>query len=547
VLDGARLYRDVVEINPPLIVALNLPAVIVARALGVSDILVYRIGFTLALLGALTLSYRWLLRCLPTERILRGVLTLLLALALFPLADQDYGEREHLVLALLFPYFLLTLARAEGREVKAGEATVVGLLAGLAFALKPHFLLVWLAMEGYLRLRRHVRAGRPLPETMAIGGFLGVYSVLLILVTPQYLALVRLLGALYNKFLYDSFFDLMFTGPGAALTLFALLAFVALRKHARHPEPWRVLALATLACFVSGAAQQKGLRYHFYPAIALATILLGVIAVDSRVPMGSWVRQAYRAVGISVLVTTMVVVVGRSAWEAAGIGHSAEREQFVELVRSVKSHAAGESVFVMSYHIGSAYPLVNYSGVRSASRFGQLWVLGAAYVDALRRDEPLRYRAPAEMGAAERYLNRAVREDLQANRPKLILVLRNARDRPPNSYRRLDYVAYFGRDPAIAAVLRQYQWIANVGEYALYERLAEGAARSGPPPSPAPGTLDVVRAHTEGLHLRVGNPAFLAATLCFLVTLGLVVLREGPAVRSNAAPAQGAGGEPRGM
>jgi hypothetical protein len=32
VLDGARLYLDVVEINPPLIIALNLPAVLLARA-----------------------------------------------------------------------------------------------------------------------------------------------------------------------------------------------------------------------------------------------------------------------------------------------------------------------------------------------------------------------------------------------------------------------------------------------------------------------------------------------------------------------------------
>ena len=42
VLDGSRLYVDVVEINPPLIVALNIPAVLVGRLLGISDILVYR-------------------------------------------------------------------------------------------------------------------------------------------------------------------------------------------------------------------------------------------------------------------------------------------------------------------------------------------------------------------------------------------------------------------------------------------------------------------------------------------------------------------------
>jgi len=36
VLEGAHLYRDVVEINPPLIIVLNLPIVLLARAIGLS-------------------------------------------------------------------------------------------------------------------------------------------------------------------------------------------------------------------------------------------------------------------------------------------------------------------------------------------------------------------------------------------------------------------------------------------------------------------------------------------------------------------------------
>ena len=51
VLDGARLYVDVVEINPPLVIALNAAAVWAARLLRVSEILVYRLVVTAALLG----------------------------------------------------------------------------------------------------------------------------------------------------------------------------------------------------------------------------------------------------------------------------------------------------------------------------------------------------------------------------------------------------------------------------------------------------------------------------------------------------------------
>ena len=38
---------DLIEINPPLVVWLNIPVVLAARAAGVSDILAYRIAVTL--------------------------------------------------------------------------------------------------------------------------------------------------------------------------------------------------------------------------------------------------------------------------------------------------------------------------------------------------------------------------------------------------------------------------------------------------------------------------------------------------------------------
>ena len=49
VLDGATLYVDLIEINPPLIVWLNLPIVALARAAGVSELALYRIFVTLLL------------------------------------------------------------------------------------------------------------------------------------------------------------------------------------------------------------------------------------------------------------------------------------------------------------------------------------------------------------------------------------------------------------------------------------------------------------------------------------------------------------------
>ena len=534
VLDGARLYVDVVEINPPLIIALNMVAVLSARLLDISEILAYRLGFTAVLIGALFLA-RWLLRRLfPREIVLRRVFLLLLAFVLFPLARQDFGEREHLVLALLVPYLLLATARRLGRDIARMPALAVGGLAGLAFALKPHFLLLWLAVEGYLRAGRRVPVRGLLPETLAIGALLASYGIALVVLTPQYLGLVRLLAVPYSRFLYDPFFHVLVTGPGALLAIFALLAFAALRPHARHSELWQSVALGAAACLLAGAAQQKGLRYHLYPSFALGTLLLGLIAWDTVRPLRNRVRLMYRWLAVSVLTTTVVVCVQNAA-VTMGTGRDADRHQFDELVRLVRTRAAGESMYVMSYHLRSAYPLINYSGARSASRFPQLWILAAEYLDQLKSSEPLRYHAEREMSPSERYLNQAVLEDLREHSPRLLVVFRHARDLPVNGLRRLDYVGYFARDPQVARILQGYQLLAELGDYLVYERVPPGLARSGPPPMVTPGTRDVIRVQESGVHLRFTDPSFLTAVLAFLISLVTmaIVERQGDRLRAR--------------
>ena len=69
---------------------------------------------------------------------------------LFDLPGQDFGEREHLLLLLALPYLLLAAARAVGREIPASHAVAIGLLAAAGLLIKPHFVLLWLAIEGYL-------------------------------------------------------------------------------------------------------------------------------------------------------------------------------------------------------------------------------------------------------------------------------------------------------------------------------------------------------------------------------------------------------------
>jgi hypothetical protein len=526
VLDGAKLYVDIVEINPPLIIALNIPPALLGRLFGVSAITVYRLGFGVVLCGALTVIWHVLGRAIPADRLeLKRVCLLLSGFALFPMAAQDFGQREHLLLALVLPYLFSAAGRAGGRNPTSAEAIGIGTLVGVAMALKPHFLPLWIATEVFVR--RSGKADRPwTPEGIVVGLVLVAYAAIVLFFTPEYLTLVLKLGALYNRFLHDSFFPLLATGPGASLVWVSLLTYAALRRHAGHSQVWDVLAIGVLTCFLGAALQQKGLRYHFYPAFALAVILLGVAATDLRLPVANFVQRIYRQLAITLAISAVLVVLVENLGQLVRSGPSREQADLDALVREVRRHAAGKSVFVMSYHIGSAFPLVNYSGVELASRFPHLWLLAAAYMDELKAGRPLRYRQPDAMPDAERYLNEAVLADLQRYQPAMLIVLRNARDLAENGYRRLDYLAYFGRDPRIGRILSGYERIGLTGEYALYRQVRPGEPRTGPAPAPELATQDVLRSDRGGLQLRIKDPAFLLRLIVFIAVLAAVLYSE---------------------
>jgi hypothetical protein len=524
VLHGARLYRDVVEINPPLIVGLNLPPVLLAHLLHLQPALPYRIGVVLLAGASLWATNRLLVTLIPGATAVRRGLVLCSTLVLLPMAAVDFGEREHLALALLLPYAWLIASRACRVAVPSALSALLGVLAGLGLALKPYFLLVWVGLELYRRLRAGRVLGSATPESIAVLAVLLGYSVVVLLFTPEYLELAAVLGPAYSHFLYKPASELLVAAPGAPLVYLAVFTYAALRRSARYPEIWDALLIAGLGFFLAGVLQQKGLRYHFYPAFGLATLLLGVAAVDCTGPVTALARHTYRIVALATVLTVAALSVGTAAVRVVQSGWSRPADvPFDRMVALVRRDAAGSSIFVFSHHIGSTFPLVNYAGVASASRFPHLWILAAEYLDRMGAPGPLRYRAEPEMSHAERYLNDAVYADLRRQAPALLLVLRNARDDPANGLRRFDYLAYFERQPRFAHLLAEYGFVEVLGEYLVFRRLHPGESPAGVPPAQR-AALDVDLRSVAGAPLYGGDT--LVPLGVFLAVLALLGLRE---------------------
>jgi hypothetical protein len=483
ILDGQTLYRDFLEINPPLIVWLNMPAVLLARWTGLSDAAAFHLLAAVILAGCIVLCERSL-RLTVSNRATARCFLLLLWLVLFPLVWIDYGQREHLLLGLMLPYLVLAAARRANRYPSTPERLLIGLLNGLGIALKPHFALLWITIEAYVWRRNSSRRLRP--EALATAGVLALYGAVVIGATG-YVPVVAVLGPAYARFMNASPDHALVLNPAAPLVLFSLAAWVALRRSTGGAVPSGLLASAIAAAYAAGVLQHKGFRYHYYPAFALAMVLVGWLSFTvGPQPRGS--GRLYGRITPLLAATIILVVCGRAAYESLGLDvqHRREIRGLAKLVETVRSGAEGRRVGILSYSVNGAFPLLNELGAVSALRFPSLWPLAAAYWDSLQTGGALRYRMVHEMPAAERYLWDAVREDLTRSPPGVLLVLSAGQDVPANGLRRLNYLAYFARDPELRRLFGEYQLVGVSGEYLVYEHLTGGATRAGPAPSVEP-------------------------------------------------------------
>jgi hypothetical protein len=461
---GERLYRDLIDVNPPLIFVLTAIPALVAKWTpldGVESLL-------LAVLGCCLAAWRMtarLRRDMAEGPVERRVLDALVPLACV-LAAYDVGQREQLMGLFAIPYAFLAARRIEGLPTSPGLAWAVTLSAALGFALKPHFLAVPLLVEALVLARRGPRLAirDPLPWGMA---FLWVaYAASLPLLFPAYLNFVvpLVMGYYLGNGGLNAFDVLLTDRMGPALLLLAALAPFAGRRRAG-PVAHALLAVgagATLSAWV----QHKGWSYHVVPIAMASALLAGVLAarwLDRMLPAARAAAAAPAVAVAAALAVGLVHVRGESPWRQIWY----DQLPGGQLTAALKQEVAGERLLVLSSDIYPVYPALNYARARSTLRFMNLWLLIGAYPDCP-EDAP-RYRETWEMSRPEFLVYRTVAEDFARAPPAGVLVAKNP-GIPRCGAEDFDFVDYFSRHPAFAETWRRYTRIVHMDTYLLYMR-----------------------------------------------------------------------------
>jgi hypothetical protein len=468
-LAGERLYVDLIDVNPPLVFVLDLLPAAIARltpisaAVALNMCVIAWIGFSFALCWRL-------LRVVPgsVSGIHRYLLPPLLLFLMIVYPGSEFTQREHLMIVATLPYLLLAQARIERRETVSSVLFATTLFAGIAFALKPHFLLIPLMVEAMvaasLGWRRAARD--PVPWTLA--AIMIAYGGFILFVTPSYLTVVVPLAmesyvGLGDRGPWGVMFDSQLT-PSVMLLVPLAIASLYMRR-----PLGRIVALAAIAATVIALVQGKGWPYHVLPTESFVLLLAAVLLSEL---LDSQVAEVHERRSLSLMVFLVALMLGvyylsaltrPTFWRQAQFDDSAAGQ----LLQRFGKQASEGPVLILSPGIYPHFPLVNYAKTKMATRFMSLWPIQGAYPKCL--PDGRMFRNPSEMSFAESFAYHAVAEDFNRNRPKLVIV-----DKEPGIIRcgseDFDYLAYFRRNRLFEANWQRYRLLAEYDRYRVYVR-----------------------------------------------------------------------------
>lgn len=441
--DGARLYVDISDVNPPLVFWLDLAPAFLAKWTQLPATTLFAFLVLIAALLSLALT-RAILRRSNLYRA-PAALIAVACLATLLLPGYSFGQREHLMLILCLPYLALGAARLEGRDdaIAATSWAPAVLMAAAGLFLKPHFLGIPLLIELAV-LARHGLGALFGPPALPMLVLLGLaYAGSARLIHPAYFATVVPDAIDWYGRAESSDWAQLFAVRTVLTPLVLLLAGSALAI--RGGSISRIAILAGWGAFAAGLSQARGWDYHFLAALGFAMVALGADAAS---------RPPQRLVAAFMPVALLAVALGWSPLAEAQRRYRASPAAI--LAAYVRSHAQGAPVLWLTSSIYPQFPGLLYAGSRLNLPVMSLWLLPEIYASAERVDGEIAPHRWAEMPRAERRLFDATVALNLKQPPALIIAV------PPNrvdgfSGARFDYLTYFAQEPDFAQLLSRYR------------------------------------------------------------------------------------------
>jgi hypothetical protein len=476
-LSGASLYGPhLAESNPPMIIWFSIIPVWLGHWMHGSPMLFLRLFVIVLILGSTAWCYRILHRttALAGSASL-GLLTLFILTTEFCIGPYNFGQREHLLIILLFPYILASATGAVFR-FSIIERCALGAVAGIALWFKPHDVIIVIALEFVLFFR--ARSFRKIftPEFLSL-----MLSSILVLL------FVLVFAPLYTRatlpLLVDTYWALGTVNTlKLALSLHSymlqvlvvLLACFLFRRYLRDSSTSISLLLCSVAASLAFDVQHNNWWYHAYPHQALLLLAMAYLLVDFFHPFIVKLssdshllnRTLTVASGIVGALLCVIAIHPRTVLTMGTHSQSDELDQFLA------QYKAGTTVYVFSTNLAPLSFAYN-NNLNWGSRFAHLWMMPAIVQNEMGpaiADAPFRQLSSDKLVQLSTVQRTEIVEDFNYWHPSVVLVERCGINNACQGMgtRNFDTLNWFLQSPDFAGVWSHYQQQVSIHNFDVY-------------------------------------------------------------------------------
>jgi len=444
-LDGQRLYIDILETNPPMAGAVYMLGAIAARVVHLRPEPVTNALIFSLVAASLALAWR-AVRMSSLRELAGGGVAAWAAAVLTILPMYDFGQREHLALILFLPALAVYMLRANGERVTASAFVVAGLCAAITMSMKPYF--VFGAGSCILAAAVQARDWRVLfaPENWIAGALVVLHSLCIAVFYPEYFTLIYPLVRDVYLLLKAPFVAILMTSA-TMLWLLAMLVVLALQR--RRPKADGAVLVMMAGSFgfaVSFFLQAKGWGYHAYPMVALGLLAAGwAIAVDHQ-DEGSRPQRA------GAMLVVALIFANACAWFNVSVDTRKIEEEVARLGPQPKILMLGGASVI-------GHPMVREIGGVWVSRQGAFWV--REIVQRALKDDSI------DPATADRLAGHVAREraglieDFTKHVPDVVLV----------DHRGGDWGSWAAADPELSGLLKDYAPVRTIDGIEILRRI----------------------------------------------------------------------------
>jgi hypothetical protein len=471
-IHGAVFGRDIIEPNPPLAWYLAWPPVLLADRFGWPIDVIYRL-WVFVWAGVSVAALRLTLKPLSPHLgdITQACICATAGLIVFLLPGREFGQREHLALILILPYLGRAACLHAGCDRLHSQPgpILIGVAAGIGFAIKPYFYAVPLLIELAILYRHRSFRLAFRAETLSIAGVALLYLGVIFLWHRPYLdTAMPLASAIYWSFEMP-LMDVLRPALVAAAALLLVGAQCAKLKERSLPL---IFLLAAAGFLVAHVVQMKGYPYHALPMISCTLLALSAL----------WGRTTPRNTRLTC--AAYLCVAGLSLyslglwWVQFNRDFGADGRIFNSIIQAVNDEAsrhegsgggswpngAKGGFLAISSHPIPGFPTALYVNAPWTSRTNSQWFLPA--IVALR--EGTHPPDPKLLAFVERQAQAFIQHDLAA-RPWLIFVDTGI-GRHGMIGSNLDFLTLYGEYPAFRELWKAYSEAPAIGRYRVFVR-----------------------------------------------------------------------------